>query len=82
MKNMSIRDLRNQTGMNQTDFWRRLNVTQTGGSRYECGRPMPTSIQVLLKLVYGTDFEASDELNKLRSWREVSSQNSIQSFAD
>jgi predicted transcriptional regulator len=44
--------LREFTGMNQTDFWQRVGVTQSGGSRYEGGRVMPKPVAALLRLVY------------------------------
>lgn len=34
--------------MNQPDFWGRLGVTQSGGSRYEAGRPMPAPVRLVL----------------------------------
>lgn len=33
--------LRIKLKMNQTDFWRPLGVTQSGGSRYESGHAPP-----------------------------------------
>lgn len=46
------RDLRRQRGMNQQDFWSRIGVTQSGGSRYESGRNMPKPVRELLRLVH------------------------------
>ena len=46
------RQLRRQLGMNQYDFWKRIDVTQSGGSRYESGRPMPKPVRRLLGVVY------------------------------
>ena len=40
--------LRKQSGGNQETFWRRFGVTQSGGSRYESGRNIPTPIAMLL----------------------------------
>jgi hypothetical protein len=34
------------------DFWSKLGVTQSGGSRYESGRSMPKPVRELLRLVY------------------------------
>lgn len=42
-------ELRQSAGMNQTDFWKKFGVTQSGGSRYESGRPMPTPLKVLVQ---------------------------------
>jgi transcriptional regulator with XRE-family HTH domain len=46
------RKIRTRLGLNQQKFWTRVGVTQTGGSRYECGRRMPKPVQELLRLVY------------------------------
>ncbi len=35
------RDIRRRLHMNQQEFWSRIGVTQSGGSRYESGRTMP-----------------------------------------
>lgn len=43
------KDLRTATGANQSDFWKRFGVTQSGGSRYESGRNMPTPLKVLVQ---------------------------------
>lgn len=42
-------ELRKSAGMNQTEFWKRFGVTQSGGSRYESGRSMPTPLKVLVQ---------------------------------
>lgn len=46
------RDIRHRLGMNQQEFWGRIGVTQSGGSRYESGRTMPKPVQELLRLVH------------------------------
>lgn len=60
------RELRKKLGLNQADFWRRLSVTQSGGSRYESGRDIPGPVRLLLHLTYGTDKQATDLLEWLR----------------
>lgn len=45
-----VRDIRRKAGMNQHDFWRRFGITQSGGSRYESGRNIPTSAAMLIWL--------------------------------
>jgi len=55
MKNMDkidAREIRRKLGMNQQEFWSKLGVTQSGGSRYESGRNMPRPVQHLLRLVH------------------------------
>lgn len=46
------REIRRQTGLNQHEFWNRIGVTQSGGSRYESGRNMPRPVQELLRIVH------------------------------
>jgi DNA-binding transcriptional regulator YiaG len=52
---ISVVRLRRQLGINQRNFWTRLGVTQSGGSRYEAGRSIPQPTQLLIELVYGTN---------------------------
>lgn len=49
---INARELRRKLGMNQQQFWSKLGVTQSGGSRYESGRNMPRPVQQLLRLVH------------------------------
>ena len=49
---VDVRDIRRKLGMNQQQFWSKLGVTQSGGSRYESGRSMPRPVQQLLRLVH------------------------------
>jgi hypothetical protein len=61
------RDIRRKLRLNQLEFWSRIGVTQSGGSRYESGRSMPKPVRELLRLVHiegielgharGRDFE-------------------------
>jgi len=44
--------LRSKLGVNQSQFWSNLGVTQSGGSRYESGRKMPVVVQRLYWLTY------------------------------
>lgn len=44
---------RNKLGINQTQFWAPLGVTQSCASRYESGRDIPRPVQLLLALRYG-----------------------------
>lgn len=55
MKNtekVDAREIRRKLGLNQQQFWSKLDVTQSGGSRYESGRNMPRPVQHLLRLVH------------------------------
>ena len=46
------REIRQRLGLNQQEFWTRIGVTQSGGSRYESGRSMPKPVRELLRLVH------------------------------
>ena len=48
-----VRHLRKRLELNQQEFWSRLGVTQSGGSRYESGRRVPQPVKILLELAYG-----------------------------
>ena len=52
MKRVDPFKLRKRLGLNQSEFWGRLEVTQSGGSRYENGRRMPPPVRKLLGIVY------------------------------
>lgn len=62
LENIDVREIRNKLGMNQSEFWSKLGVTQSGGSRYESGRSIPRPVQALLRLVH---IEQID-INKIR----------------
>lgn len=49
---IDARELRRKMGLNQQQFWSKIGVTQSGGSRYESGRNMPRPVQQLLRLVH------------------------------
>ena len=67
MTGAEARELRRQLGLNQTDFWAKVGVTQSGASRYEAGRNIPRAIQMLLTLAYGSQCEADKALAQLRA---------------
>ena len=46
------REIRQKLGLNQEEFWQKIGVTQSGGSRYEAGREMPRPVNELLRLVH------------------------------
>ncbi|MEN6079300.1 MULTISPECIES: helix-turn-helix transcriptional regulator [Chromobacterium] len=48
----TAREIRRQTGLNQQQFWSRIGVTQSGGSRYESGRNIPRPVQTLVSVVH------------------------------
>lgn len=66
-----IKDYRRKHQLNQSAFWSRVGVTQSGGSRYESGRNIPLPVQVLLQLTYGTPKQSEDLLAWLRQPHEA-----------
>ena len=46
------REIRRKLGLNQQQFWSKIGVTQSGGSRYESVRNMPRPVRELLRLVH------------------------------
>lgn len=52
METINPREIRAKLGLNQQQFWSRIGVTQSGGSRYESGRAMPRPVKRLLGAVY------------------------------
>jgi predicted transcriptional regulator len=62
VENVDVREIRRKLGLNQSDFWSEIGVTQSGGSRYESGRSIPRPVQALLRLVL---IEQID-INKIR----------------
>ncbi len=52
-------ELREKLGLNQQEFWERVGVTQSGGSRYEAGRRLPKPVVELLRLCYIEEIDLS-----------------------
>lgn len=57
---------RTKRNLNQKDFWTPLGVTQSGGSRYECGRAINKVIANLLLIAYGTPQDTAKVLGAIR----------------
>lgn len=66
-KGTQIRALRDSLGLNQLDFWSPLGVTQSGGSRYESGRRVPSSVLTLLHIAYGSEAQSAAIVKRLRA---------------
>lgn len=64
-KTSNVRTLRKRIGLNQRDFWSRVGVTQSGGSRYESGRAMPKPVRMLVAVAYGNRRECEGALKRL-----------------
>jgi transcriptional regulator with XRE-family HTH domain len=59
------RKLRVKLGFRQNEFWPRVGVTQSAGSRYETGsRRLSAPLRMLIELAYGNDALAA--LKRLR----------------
>ncbi len=56
---INAREIRRKLGLNQQQFWSKIGVTQSGGSRYESGRNMPRPVQQLLRLVHVEQIDIS-----------------------
>lgn len=68
MRKWNLKKVRKQHGLNQQQFWQRIGITQSGGSRYEGGRAVPKSVRILLMIAYGDAFEqtrATQHINGL-----------------
>ena len=46
------RQIRLRLGLSQEEFWTRIGVTQSGGSRYESGRRLSKPVRELLRIVH------------------------------
>jgi DNA-binding transcriptional regulator YiaG len=58
---------RRKLALNQSDFWKRVAIGQSGGSRYESGRKLPRPVQILLHLAYAPEAQANAVLLHLRT---------------
>jgi len=48
----NLSEIRRKLCLSQYDFWNKVGVTQSGGSRYENGRNMPKPVRELVRLVH------------------------------
>lgn len=51
--------MRRQKGMNQSEFWKQVFVTQSGGSRYENDRRVPGPVAELVRLQHELDIDTA-----------------------
>jgi len=65
-----VLEWRRKRKLSQSEFWAPIGVTQSAGSRYESGRPLPIPIALLLEMVYGSPKRAEKLLAKLRASNE------------
>lgn len=66
---VEIKAFRQKHGMNQSAFWGRVGVTQSGGSRYESERNIPQPVRLLLHIAYAPDDRAHRLVEHMRSWK-------------
>lgn len=57
---------RDKHRMTQSDFWLRVGVSQSCGSRYERGRHIPRPIRQLLHIAYATPKQSTALVEWLR----------------
>ena len=62
---MNIKEYRKKHRIRQSDFWQRVGITQSGGSRYEGARAIPEPVQLLLAIAYGSRSERNQALAQL-----------------
>ncbi len=48
----NLGEIRRKLHLSQYDFWNKVGVTQSGGSRYENGRNVPRPVRELVRLVH------------------------------
>lgn len=60
----NLKEMRKSLKENQSFFWARFGVTQSGGSRYESGRNLPKPVALLL-LAYLTEALNDEQLAAL-----------------
>lgn len=58
--------MRKKLNINQSEFWSRVGLGQSAGSRYESGRNIPRPVQMLLGIAYGTKAQAAKQMEALR----------------
>lgn len=62
----NYRELRRKMDISQSEFWSRIGVTQSGGSRYETMRKVPNTTQAVIDLTYGPLNAAVERLAAMR----------------
>ena len=58
--------MRKKLNVNQSEFWSRVGLGQSAGSRYESGRNIPRPVQMLLRIAYGTKAQSAKQVEALR----------------
>ena len=58
--------MRKKLNVNQSEFWSRVGLGQSAGSRYESGRNIPRPVQMLLRIAYGAKAQSAKQVEALR----------------
>lgn len=61
-----VREIRKKLNLNQFEFCSKFATTQSGGSRYESGREIPSAVQLLLNIAFASDTKAIAIIDELR----------------
>ncbi len=62
-----IKSIRKCLGVNQTSFWKHFLITQSAGCRYEAGRDIPSTVQILLNVAFSAPAASATLVNDLRT---------------
>lgn len=65
-----VKALRKAARLNQSEFWGRFGVTQSGGSRYESGREIPGTMNILLNIAFQPADTSAVVVQRLRGEEE------------
>ncbi len=58
MTTTNLKQLRQRHKLTQAEFWNRIGITQSSGSRYENDeRRIPKPVQILLDIAYGSKWQ-------------------------
>ena len=49
---IQLSGIRTAFKLTQKDFWEAVHITQSAGSRYENGRPIPKQTEILIRIVF------------------------------
>lgn len=62
-----IKSIRKRFGVNQVTFWKHFLITQSAGCRYEAGRDIPNTVQILLNIAFGAPATSATLVDDLRT---------------
>jgi len=62
---MNVVRMRRESRLSQEEFWGRIGISQSGGSRYENGRRISEPVRILITIAYGSEKERASMLRAL-----------------